>query len=142
MATVTPPYADPGRASFEVMDEYLQNFLLGGQHPELKPAVSAPLPNSVDYAQFLVVGRNSSGQLVPAVTGSVDPDDDIKAIGVLAHAAALGASGTGTGTFWYSGCFNIDALVWDESFDTDAKKLAAFEGSPTPTTIIAAKRGA
>ena len=141
MATVTPPYMDPGRASFEVLDDYTQNFLLGGIHPELKPAVSAPLPNSVTYAQFLVVGKNSSGQLVPAVFDA-DPADAIKPVGVLAHAASLGASGAGTGTFWYSGCFNIDALVWPASFDTDAKKLAAFEGSPTPTTIIAAKRGA
>lgn len=254
MATVTPPYADPGLASFEVMDTYQQTFLLGGNHPELKPAVSKAIPNSVSYAQFLVVGKNAAGQLVPATEGSnpaaatgvltfsavgtaadtitvggvvytlvaaadapyevtigasatataanlvavingTDANDTpahpdvsassaaavltlsarqagllgnsvttteagtgasfgaatltggaaqggVQAIGVLAHAASLGASGTGTGTFWYSGCFNIDALIWDASFDTDAKKLAAFEGAPTPTTIIAAKRGA
>lgn len=141
MANVTPPYADPGRASFEELDTYLQNFLLGGNHPELKPAVSAPLPNSVTYAQFTVVGRNSSGQLVPAVWNAVEASR-VRPIGVLAHAASLGASGTGTGTFWYSGCFNMDALVWGASYDTEAKKLAAFEGSPTPTTIIVAKRGA
>lgn len=141
MATVTPPYADPGRASFEVMDDYTQNFLLGGNHPELKPAVSAPLPNNSNYAQFTVVGRNASGQLVPAVWDAVEANR-VRPIGVLAHAASLGASGSGTGTFWYSGCFNMDALVWPATFDTDAKKLAAFEGSPTPTTIIVAKRGA
>lgn len=141
MATVTPPYADPGRASFEVMDDYTQNFLLAGIHPELKPAVSAPIPNSVDYLQFTVVGKNSSGQLVRA-TWNANPALAVKPIGVLAHRATLGASGTGTGTFWYSGCFNVDALIWDASFDTEAKKLAAFEGSPTPTTIIVAKRGA
>lgn len=141
MATVTPPYADPGRASFEVMDDYTQNFLLAGIHPELKPAVSAPLPNNANYAQFTVVGRNASGQLVPAVWDAVEANR-VRPVGVLAHAASLGASGTGTGTFWYSGCFNMDALVWGASFDTEAKKLAAFEGSPTPTTIIVAKRGA
>lgn len=141
MATVTPPYADPGRASFEVLDDYTQNFLLAGSDPKLKPAVSAPLPNSVNYAQFTVVGRNASGQLVPAVWDAVEANR-VRPIGVLAHAASLGASGTGTGTFWYSGCFNMDELVWPASFDTDAKKLAAFEGSPTPTTIIVAKRGA
>lgn len=141
MATVTPPYRDPGRASFEVLDDYTQNFLLAGIHPELKPAFSAPIPNNANYAQFTVVGKNGSGQLVPA-TWDADPEVAIKPIGVLAHAASLGASGTGTGTFWYSGCFNMDALVWDASFNTDAKKLAAFEGSPTPTTIIVAKRGA
>lgn len=141
MATVIPPYMDPGRAAFEELDTYLQNFLLGGIHPELKPAVSAPLPNNANYEQFTVVGKNAQGQLVRATWNS-NPALAIKPVGVLAHAASLGASGAGTGTFWYSGCFNIDALVWDASFDTDAKKLAAFEGSPTPTTIIAAKRGA
>lgn len=141
MANVTPPYADPGRASFEELDTYLQNFLLGGIHPELKPAVSAPIPNNSNLDQFTVVGRNGSGQLVRA-TWNANPASAVKPVGVLAHAAALGASGTGTGTFWYSGCFNMDALVWDATFDTDAKKLAAFEGSPTPTTIIVAKRGA
>lgn len=138
MANVTPPYADPGRASFEELDTYLQNYLLAGSHPELKPAFSAPIPNSVDYAQFTVVGKNSSGQLIPATWHATTP---VKAIGVLVHAVALGASGSANGSFWYSGCFNMDMLVWDASFDTEAKKLAAFEGSPTPTTIIVAKRG-
>ena len=75
------------------------------------------------------------------LTGGRD-QGGIRAIGVLAHAAALGASGSLNGQVWYSGCFNQDALVWDASFDTDAKKQAAFFGAPTPTTIIVAKRGA
>lgn len=141
MATITPPYADPGRAAFEELDTYVQNHLLAGNHPELAPAYSFPLPNSVNYAQFTVVGLDANGKLVPAVTGSVDPDDDIQAIGVLAHAAVLGATGSANGQVWYSGCFNQDALVWDASFTTDALKQAAFRGAPTPTTIIVAKRG-
>ena len=37
-----------------------------------------------------------------------------------------------------SACLNhkFSGLVWDSSFDTDAKKLAAFEGAPVPTQII------
>jgi hypothetical protein len=252
MATITPPYADPGRASFEVLDTYQQNFLLAGNHPELKPAYSFPLPNNVNYAQFSVVGLNSAGQIIMATEG-VDPaaatgtltfsgagtandtitvgdvvytlvaaaDDEgevtiggsaalsaaafaaaingddnnephpdvtasvasavvtltakqigsvgnqivtaesgsgtafgattltggrdqggVRALGVLAHAASLGANpAVGRGQVWYSGAFNMDALVWDDSFDTDAKKEAAFRGAPTPTTIIIAKRG-
>jgi len=139
MTTYNTPYADPGRAAFETLDTHQQSWLLAGPHPELAPAVAFPLPNSVDYAQFTVVGLNSSGQLVPAIWDA-DPEDAVQAIGVLAQAAALGASGTGTGLVWYSGNFNIDALGWHASFDTDAKKLAAFRGAPTPTTIIAAKR--
>lgn len=140
MATITPPYADPGRASFEQLDTYVQNNLLAGNHPELKPAYSYPLDNSTTFEQFSVVGLDANGNIALATTGNVDPADDIQAIGVLAHAASLGATGTGTGAVWYSGCFNQDCLVWDASFDTDAKKAAAFRGAPTPTTIIIAKR--
>ena len=35
-----------------------------------------------------------------------------------------------------TGHFNMDALVWDTSYDTDAKKKAAFEGSVSPTIFV------
>jgi len=35
-----------------------------------------------------------------------------------------------------SGHHDMDALVWDTSFDTDAKKVAAFEGSKSPTIFV------
>lgn len=38
-----------------------------------------------------------------------------------------------------AGNFNIDALNWHASFDTDAEKLAAFEGAPSPTNIVLQK---
>lgn len=140
MATITPPYADPGRAAFEELDTYVQNNLLAGNHPELKPAYSFPLDNDATFAQFSVVGLDASGNLALAVVDDVTPANNIQAIGVLAHAASLGATGTGTGAVWYSGCFNADCLVWDASFDTAAKREAAFRGAPTPTTIIIAHR--
>lgn len=258
MTTFSTPYADPGRAAFQELDTHVQSWLLAGPHPELAPAIAFPLPNSVSYAQFTVVGLDASGNLVPATFGRAaaaatgtltfsgtgsngdtvviggrtytlktalaaaddvligasatataanlaaaingaagagttygtgtapnalvtaaaatgvvtltarDVGDDgneitttetssgaafgattltggrdvggVQPIGVLCQAASLGASGTGTGLVWYSGCFSQDALVWDASFDTDAKKQAAFRGSPTPTNIIVAKR--
>jgi len=141
MPNVNPPYADPGRASFEVLDTYSQSFLIAGSHPELAPAMAYPLPNNVTYEQFTPVGLNGSGQLVPALWHA-DPTSEIKPIGILAHAAALGASGTGYGQVWYSGCFNMAAIKWPVSYDTDAKKLSAFAGSPTPTNSLVAQRGA
>lgn len=138
MANVTPPYSDPGRASFEVLDTYLQNFLLAGNHPELKPAYSFPADTATVLAQFSVVGFDAAGEIVLAIRGSVDPADDIQAIGVLAHEVKAGDL---RAHVWYSGCFNSDALVWDSSFSTDAHMEAAFRGAPTPTTIIVAKRG-
>lgn len=137
MPNITPPYADPGRAGFEVLDTYLQNFLLAGNHPELKPAYSFASASGTELDQFAVVGL-SAGNIVAAVRGSVDPDDDVQPIGILAHEKKDGET---RAHVWYSGAFNMDALVWDDSFDTDAHKEAAFRGAPTPTTIIIAKRG-
>lgn len=133
MATVTPPYADPGRASFEVLDDYTQNFLLAGNHPELAPAYSYPIAGATVLAQFTVVGLDGSGEIVAANNTTV------AAIGVLAH--AVDGSADGTAPVWYSGAFNMDALVWDAGYATDADKLAAFQGAPTPTQIVVAKRG-
>lgn len=254
MPNITPPYADMGRASFEVLDTYLQNYLIAGPHPELVPAFSFPMANNSTFPQFAVVGLDAANKLAWATEGldaaaatgvltfsGVGTADDtitiggvvytlkaaaaadyevtigasatltaaalvaaingtdtvttpahpdvsatnsagvvtitarqvgiaanavattesgtntswaaatmsggreqggVKAIGVLPQAAALGASGDLKAPVWYAGCFNRDALVWHASFDTNAKKEAAFRGAPTPTNIIVAVRGA
>lgn len=262
MANVTIPYADPGRASFEQMDSYLQGFLLNGNHPQLAPAYGFPMPASTSFPQFAVLGLDADGKLAWATEGgdvggvratgaitfsgagtandtvtigsrvytlvAADPEEDevliggsaaatalnllaainggagagtaygtdtvphqdvsarsnasaviglvaheagtggnaiattesgtgasfgastltgglntggVKARFVLAHAATLGAEGTANGQCFYQGNFNSDALVWDESFTTDAQKANAFYGAPTPTNIIVAARG-
>lgn len=240
MADVKIPYADPGRASFEQMDTYLQQFLLAGNHPQLSPAYGYPVQFNANYEQFSVLGLDSAGELVRATDGVAvaatrtvgsgngaltftartpgargnlitvaivatastasvavsgnaititpataaatandvaalvnnHPDandlvsvaaggtggsavgtaasgalagglDDVKAIGVLAHAVSRGpspAAAAVNGQVLYQGNFNQDALVWHASFDSDAKKQAAFRGSPTPTNIIVGKR--
>lgn len=138
MANIQFPYADPGRASFEELDTYTNSHLLAGNHPELAPAYSYGVTADEVLEQFTVVGL-VDGALVPAVWHATTP---VQAIGVLAHAVTGGDNdGDVNGQVWYSGCFNMDALVWDASFDTDEKKAAAFQGAPTPTTIIVAKRG-
>ena len=262
MATIIPPYVDPGRASFEVMDTYLQSFLLAGQDPVLKPAFGFPLANNTSFLQFSVVGLDNNGRLTLATLGtgeaaatgtltfsgvgtatetvtiggvvytlraapttiagevrigasatetasnlaaainagagagtaygSLTPQhplvsavaaagvitltsrqlgivgnqvattetsavaafgaatliggldrSGVRPIGVLAQAAALGSTGAMNGQVWYSGCFNMGALVWHSSFDTDAKKLDAFKfAGHALTEIIVAKRGA
>lgn len=134
--TTQIPYADPGRAAFEEVDSYTQGFLLGGMHPQLAPALGMPQKPNTTLAQFAVVG-------VDSVTGKLDMaqyDGDPKAAFVVAHASTVGAGGGNVQVF-YQGNFNIDALTWDASFDTDQKKLDAFKGAPTPTQIVASKRG-
>lgn len=132
-----------GRAVFEEIDRYLPATLLAGGEPALEPANPYQVKESTTLAQFTVVGRegnSKTGKLVKATTGNVDPDDDVQAIGVMAHGATAGASGVTPGLVWEVGCFNVGAdspLIWDASFDTVAKKVAAFRGAPSPTRIIA-----
>lgn len=72
MANVTIPYADPGRASFEEMDTYLQGFLLAGNHPQLAPAYGFPMPASTSFLQFSVLGLDANGKLAMATEGGSD----------------------------------------------------------------------
>lgn len=144
MANITTSYqvADRfGRAAFEQMDTYVQTVLLAGDFPELQAGFSFTVANSgAAMAQFTVVGLDANGFLVPAVLGTV------QAIGVLCHATGGAAADNQAtkavkGVVWLTGCFNLDGpLVWDASYDTADKKLAAFRGAPTPTQIVVRKR--
>lgn len=139
---VTVPYIEAGQAAFDVLDTYNQNFLHIGEHPRL-----ASFPMKVEpetsLLQFAVVGVNAGGNLVMASLGADSDGDDILPVGVLTQAVTAGPESDGDTTVpvWYSGHFgNIDALVWHDDFDTDQLKLDAFKGSPTPTTVVVAKR--
>lgn len=76
------------------------------------------------------VGRNGAGALVPAVSGTT------AAIGITITDVVTAAASTKGIPVYRAGCFNPDKLNWPESYDTDAKKFAAFEGAPTPTNIV------
>ncbi|MFC3724398.1 head decoration protein [Neoaquamicrobium sediminum] len=140
MAEVAVPYLEAGEAAFEVLDEYTQRFLLSGNHPPLAPGYPMRVDADQALSQFHVVGLDADGDLVPA-TWNADPALAVKAIGVVTQAVVGNSDGTTTVPVFYSGCFNPDALVWDASFDTEGKKMTAFNGSPTPTTITLRKRG-
>jgi len=103
-------------------------------------ANSTPLPvtrayqgeGDVAIAPFTVVGLAGDGYLVAALR-----DKTVQAIGITL--AGIEASGNVQGVGVYvQGNFNINALVFDASYDTTAKKLAAFDDAPTPTNIVLA----
>lgn len=137
------PYIEAGVAAFDVIDTYTKTFLNLGEHPRLA-AYPFKVEPETSLQQFAVVGLNAAGNLVMSNFGASPSDgDDVKAIGVLTQAVTAGAESEGDTTVpvWYSGHFgNIDALVWHEDYDSDELKLAAFRNSPTPTTIVTAKR--
>ncbi|WP_031268951.1 MULTISPECIES: head decoration protein [unclassified Labrenzia] len=134
MADVTVPYMETGLAAFEELDSYQQQFLLSGSHPPFATGIPMTIKASEDIKQFHVVGLDASDLIVPAVEGVT------QAIGIASQAVIGNVGGTTTAPIIYSGCFNPDALVWDASYDTDAKKEAAFRGAPTPTQITIRRR--
>lgn len=136
MATIDPTYRNAdahGMPLFEAHDDYIQSFLLAGTEPGLMPTRRILLGDSVDLAQFSVVGINSSGKLVLAQWNAVLANAIIP-VGVLAHQVASGASNTTIfGEVWLTGVFNAgpdSPLVWHATFDTEAKKLAYNQANP------------
>lgn len=82
-----------------------------------------------DLAALAVVGLDGAGKIIPAVLGTT------AAIGVLVY--PVDASGGDTaGHVYRGGVFNPAMLVWDATYDSDAKKAAAFNGAPSPTQIV------
>ena len=107
---------------------------LAGHLPPLFSTAETVLSGEV-LAALTVVGFDADGKVVEALTGSADPADDIQAVGVMPY--AVDASGGDVDSEIYrSGNFDPAQLVWPDSFDTDAKKRAAFEGAPSPTQVV------
>lgn len=122
----------------EELTPELDGLLTGDLPPFGIDTVETVLANQT-LAARTVVGFDADGKIVPAVMGSVDPDDDVQAIGVLVYAINTTSTGTNADTtahVWRSGCLNPDLLVWPASYDTAAKRAKAFEGAPSPTQII------
>jgi hypothetical protein len=60
-----------------------------------------------------------------------------RAIGINVVKVVTPANGHHMGSPVYrAGVFNPLALIWDASYSTEAEKLGAFRGAPSPTTII------
>lgn len=117
------------------------------------PAVVASV-NSADVTVTVRVAGDEGNTIALAESGSntswassattLTGGSDGGQVGIRAAAVAiLPATTDGDDTtaipVYRSGHFNVDALVWDASFDTLAKKLAAFEGAPSPTNILVGK---
>ncbi|RID91894.1 hypothetical protein D2N39_11710 [Gemmobacter lutimaris] len=109
--------------------------LIAGDTPHVV-TVDRQFAASQTIAAYTPVGEDASGNLVPALTGSVDPADDIQAIGITLAPITVGATPLLGGPVLIAASVALDMLNWPASFDTDAKKLAAFNGAPTPTNIV------
>lgn len=124
----TIPIGNPGQAG-DSFESFTQFDLLLSDTPTFF-TMDMTLAASQDIALYEVVGVDANGRIIPAVLGTT------AAIGIAAGAIVSGVGETPTIQVIRSGHFNGDKLVWDATYDTDAKKAAAFAGAPTPTQIV------
>lgn len=133
MAEVNTSYQNAGAhgvPAFESLDTFIDSNLVAGAEPKISQPVRILLDDSLDLAQFTVVGLTAAGKLTKA-TYNGTLANAVQPIGVLMQAAESGASNsTIYGEVSRTGCFNAGSsddgddspLVWDSSFDTLAKK--------------------
>lgn len=97
-----------------------EQVVIGGSDVITAPQV---FKSGANVGALTVCGRiTASGKLIKCVQTAVDGSAVPCAIAV-ADVASSGADVTGPA--YLAGEFNIDALVWDASWSTDALKLAA-----------------
>ena len=82
---------------------------------------------------YTPLGFDGSGNLIPAVSGTT------QAIGITLYDIVTTASPVQGVPILVQGCLNKDMLNWPASYNTDEKKLEAFRGAPTPTSIVVRK---
>lgn len=142
MATITPPTNLPQLAGvpsqWSDTIEAVPEGLIVGETPAAV-VVDRQFALSQTIAAYTPVGYNGSGDLVPAVTGSVDPDDDIVPIGITLKDVTVGGASKLGGPILVQACLNSEMITWPASFSTDVLKLNAFNGAPTPTSIVVRK---
>lgn len=131
MATI--PHGDVHIATSET-DSFDQIVLLTGDTP---PVVTTSEVAAAALPQWCVVGRDADGKIVKA-TYAAD-DTGVEPIGITVNAVDPAVGTLDTVAVYRAGCFNPNALVWDATFDTDAKKKAAFEKTGTQIFLVAPK---
>ena len=134
----TIPFGDPGVAAFQTDGFDGPMELLAGDTPPWADESYVVANGEADMELYTVVGFDANGGVVLPVTGSVDPNDDIKPVGFTA-AKFVDADGVKKVKVCRQAHVFIDALIWPASFGTDALRMAAFEGAPSPTNILTKK---
>jgi hypothetical protein len=135
MAVTNIPYAGVGVAGFETSDAFGQVELFHSTIP-ISVTEDFPVGESTMLPAFSVVGVNASGNLVLAQTSGTA----VVPLGVTTIAVGTAAGASERIAIYRAGNFNPDALTWHADYNTDAKRAAAFRGSPAPTNILIRKR--
>ena len=124
------PWPDAGMAGTDNESWTAAPELVSGDTPKISTipgVVNATVIASVDLPAFSVVGYNASKELILA-TYNATPASAIDPVGITTARVLTGSTAKNV-AFFTSGCFNPAALNWDSTWDTDAKKLHAFDRS-------------
>lgn len=132
MATINPIKGDltagVARQSSDIITAQEEALVTGdapAQSWMLLPAAAAQT-----FTARQVVGLNGSGKLIPAVLGTT------QAIGYVVYAPDAVTVLDQPISVMRQGVFNPNLLTFDATYNTAEKKRLAFEGAPSPTSII------
>lgn len=123
-----------GLAAYENGDSFTDVALFTGErrvHTD-KGVIAA----EQEIAALTPLARDGDGNLAPAVSGGAGALGTVVAISMVA--VTTGTGETAEIPCYWSGCFNPDRLAWDDSFDTEAKMMAAV-GEPSVSNIAIKK---
>ena len=121
-------YDDIGLASLQT-DEFTQIELFAGDTPAVVTdhgVLGAALAVTGIPAWTPVHVDAATRAITLAVTGSANSEDDVQANAVTVAPVVPGSPATASVPVYKAGMFNVEALRFGESFDTDAKKFSAF----------------
>jgi hypothetical protein len=93
--------------------------------------------NAGDEGNAITLAEASTNIAVSGATLTGGDDDiDIKPYGILASPMVLANGESMSVPIYVDGHWNMDALNWDASWQTDEAKRAAFEGSLNPGILV------
>lgn len=133
------PLNAPGIAGFATESIGSNDDPRFGDSPE-PTTTTVAVPASFTGALYEVVALGANGIEKAVYSAAADYAGGKRAYGILTAPVVTGVGQTTTLDVYRSGHWNMDALVWPASFDTDAKKKAAFEGSLSPTIFVSKKK--
>jgi len=125
-----PDYSKVGIASFQTDSVVGADELFAGDTPA--PVTDYALPGAALATAGIpawtpVHVDPATRAITLAVTGSAEPEDDVKPNAVTVAPVPAGSPATTSVPIYKAGMFNINALKWPESFATEGSKFAAFD---------------
>lgn len=126
------PYVNPGVAGFESETWGNKQAWQYGDTPALTTQTVQFTASGADLEiSFLDVLNGAGAQADYNATPDAGTADYIAAMSIT-----IPDGETKSVSVYVAGHFEMEALGWDASYDTDAKKAAAFQGSVSPTIFV------